>query len=621
MKNIRLISSRDRGGGRRHELELGLLLAAALLSCAVVGASGANGALAAVSEESLAPVQTGSGWTDYDSQPLRVNIWHQKDEGEVYQRGENIRLHFEANQDAYAVVYRIDTEGEVTILWPLSRYDDGFVFGHHQYSLPTAGAERLRASRQEGVEYIEALVSLYPFDLRALEVDFHHEANDQRFAFRIAGDPFLGMNEINFAVTGLEDPADYVVTNYTSYYVHRAVDHPRYLCSQCHDQDLGYDPYDDTCVVHVYHDYGWYNRWYLRFGYYPAYYYPLYYYVDPWSWRPWVNYWYTPWYYWPYGLAYSWPYNYYIWYDSPYYWGDCWSRWRDGQRRYRPLAGVYAARADQREARMRNNSLMVPGAAPSEEIRQAMRTRSVLTDRERIAVKGVRQGADTGARGKYRNTEPTVRTRTKFPAASTTISAPGLRIRDGMGSSPGSASLQRSRADSRSDPQLRLRSGTPQPTVSGKDRKVPSARTGGDRSLRPGSGQDKPRGSIRSVEPRKKGSRIWSGGRTAPSADRKARPGQVEPARPDRRQEPSPSATPKAGRSRSSSRGSSERNPAVRSGSQRSSSGQKPAAVRPSPPSKPSRSSPPPSRSSGSSRSSGGSSRGSDKSRRGGGGR
>ena len=73
------------------------------------------------------------------------------------------------------MVYHIDGQGMVTVLWPRTRYDDGFVFAGHEYLLPVTGARRLTASSEAGEGFIEAIVSKYPFDLRDLELDFHHE--------------------------------------------------------------------------------------------------------------------------------------------------------------------------------------------------------------------------------------------------------------------------------------------------------------------------------------------------------------------------------------------------------------------------------------------------------------
>ncbi|MFT5782991.1 MAG: hypothetical protein ACI9JE_000308, partial [Candidatus Krumholzibacteriia bacterium] len=210
---------------------------------------------------------------DYATIDLRSDVWVDRSSEEVYSKGEELKVGFEVNQDAYAVIYRIDTEGFVTVLWPRSRFDDGFVFGAHEYQLPVSGERTLRVSSREGEGFIEAIVSKYPFDLRNLEVDFHHEKSGEKFSFAVAGDPFLAMNEVNFAVTGLEDSGEFVVTNYAKYYVHQAVDHPRYLCSQCHIEDeVAYDPYVDECTLTIEYDYSWYNGWYDQYGYYPVYY-------------------------------------------------------------------------------------------------------------------------------------------------------------------------------------------------------------------------------------------------------------------------------------------------------------------------------------------------------------
>ena len=271
--------------GIRNGIPIGMSSAAYLL----VGLITLNvTTAAAVPPENPALADAGSGKVAYADQTLRVNIWHDKNEGDIYRRGEPVRVHFETNADAYAVVYQINAEGKVTILWPRSRYDDGFVFGNHHYQLPVSGAPQILVANEEGVEYVEAIVSSYPFDLRILELDFHHEQGDENYEFYVAGDPFLALNEVNYTVTGLEDASDYVVTNFTSYYVHQRVDHPRYLCQQCHDYGT-YQPYHDTCSLSVHFDFGWYNNWWGSFGYYPLYYYPAYYYVDPWCWRPWVR--------------------------------------------------------------------------------------------------------------------------------------------------------------------------------------------------------------------------------------------------------------------------------------------------------------------------------------------
>lgn len=422
-------------------------------------------------------------WDGYEFQPLRINIWHDKGDDEIYRNDEPVRVHFDTNQDAYVVVYRIDADGEVTILWPHSRFDDGFVFGSHTYNLPAPGARRIKAAGQDGVEYVQAVVSAYPFDLRHLDVDFHHEPTDIMYAYYVAGDPFLAMNEVNYAVTGLEDSEDFVATNYISYYVGSRVDHPRYLCSQCHDVDVNYHPYKDHCTVEIHHDYGWGNDWYGRYGYFPVYYNPVYYYVDPWTARPWINYWYRPWYSWPSSRGYAWNYDFYVWNYSPYWQGNVSTYYGSDNRRFRPISKDVRYKNTTEEIRYKNPEGMVKSARPTSKMVNEMSSRTVFSK-----VKA----RETPAATTYRNTNREIyRPERAIKRSDTSPSdRPGIRL--------------------------------DRKTVSGQAARRPAAGTlrtkgssgrSGETGIR--SDRDKTPGtSVKPVTPRNKGARIWSGGRS-----------------------------------------------------------------------------------------------------------
>lgn len=488
--------------GRAARIGVGLLLAAMALMLGVVTARAQDDGIASGLNEAVA-----SGWDGYEEQPLRVNVWHDRDDDDVYRRGESVRIHFEANHDAYAVVYRVDAEGQVSVLWPRSRYDDGFIFGHHAYNVPAAGAARIRAADVDGVEYVQALVSAYPFDLRGLDIDFHHEREDEVHGYYVAGDPFLAMNDVNFAITGLEDAEDFVVSNYASWYVGRRVEHPRYLCGQCHDTDP--DPYATECVVEIHHDYGWGNSWYASYGYYPIYSYPVYYYVDPWTWRPWVNYWYRPWYSWP-RYGFSWGFDCYAWNYSPYWSGDVWVRYKDGNRRYRPLGKGERYKSVAGDADYRHPSALGKSPRPTQNMLAALddrgpvgkRDRDVRAVKDREAFRDVprtKREPQSFTRDRGKTPEPGLRTSpTRYPA---TIG--------GGATSRGDAGQVRVRPDSRD--------GGARTITKGERAVRPTPRDRGDE-----------RNLVRPVEPRSKGSRIWQGGRNGTATPRPER--EVKPA-------------------------------------------------------------------------------------------
>jgi len=355
---------------------------------------------------------------------MRISLWHDRDDNDPYRRGERLSVYFRTNQDLYAVVYRVDADGYVDVLWPTNRYSDGFVYGGHVYTLPPKGSPRgLRVSNSKGVEYVEAIASRYPFDLRALGIDFALDPQDPgEYRYAVAGDPFLAINDINFAITGLEEDVDYIVTDWVHLYVDSQVSHARYSCNQCHTSDQSYHPYVDTCSqVVIYRDFGWHTRWRASFGWYPLYCDPPYYYWDLTFYRPYVNWYYPVAYSWPGWRCYTRPYPVYWWHDSPRYAGNHVVRYRRGVTRSGPLWDVdrrgrggtripaSVRVADVRRAREGRDgrvdeSLIVRGSPPARRADDRSRVADVRPSGsrgrtvDRLPPAGVRTGADRSRR-------------------------------------------------------------------------------------------------------------------------------------------------------------------------------------------------------------------------------
>lgn len=525
--NYRIISKQEKRNPMLNQTRNKVMLA--LTTLVLMLGLVAPGSVSAQSTSQQADTRLTSDF-DYNSQTLRVGVWMQdKDNQDILQKGEKFTVGFQANQDAYAVVYHIETDGTVSVLWPRSRYDDGFVFGTHEYLLPVSGSRRLSAGHETGEGFVEAIVSSYPFDLRDLELDFHHENTDRPQNFQVAGDPFLAMNEVNYVITGLEDSGDYVVTNYLSYYVHQQVEHPRYLCNQCHfEDDVTYHPYRDDCTLEINYDYGWTNDWYDNYGYYPVYSNPVYVYVDPWTWRPWVNFWYDPWYTcapsWGWGWGWD---NCYSWHHSPHYWGGSHHdrRWSPLNRNH--LASREAGRVKDRE--YGRVSGLVGRGAPTDRERVAMRDRTQISERKKID----RDTRRPGSSGRIRGEERVSRDRVRIDSGSSLQSNGGLRIRDNnqvrIGGESGRAPARHQAGGSNTKPSLKpVRRTERDLNNSGSRLQRPdrTTRTGADKPAenrlqrnkpnKPGSSRVRPennRGTernIKPVEPRRKGTRIWN---------------------------------------------------------------------------------------------------------------
>jgi Domain of unknown function (DUF4384) len=271
---------------------------------------------------------------------LNVDVWTDRGDDGVYQPGEAMRVKVRTTQDAYLLVYEIDADGAVNLLWPLQRGQQR-VEGERTLRLPSeASGLELVVEQSTGQGFLVAVASdrpfrdlpwfLRPYDPQAasLGYDRREDATETRAEDegvddegRVLGDPYVAMERIRRRV--LDRPADEsaFASDYASYFVHEPVRYPRYLCNDCHRPGAwawwdGFDPYYARCSV-----------------------------VDfrvNWSWGWGGPYWssYVPYYY--YVVRSDCPPRYQPWYEdhSRFSSWDGWNRWGDlwgGQlRRYKP---------------------------------------------------------------------------------------------------------------------------------------------------------------------------------------------------------------------------------------------------------------------------------------------
>jgi hypothetical protein len=242
--------------------------------------------VAALGVLALAPTVAGA-------RGLGVEVWADRGDDAVYQPGEAMEIRARASDDAYLLVYEIDAEGYVRLLYPY-RGSSGFVEGRRTYPVPPERSNvDLVVQGPVGQCYVVAIVArdrfrelpwyLRPYDLQAEQVGYEGMRDDEEGITaegRIVGDPFVAMERIRRRVLGDAQDADAFGTSYATYYVHNEVRHPRYLCYDCHRPGRwawwpGFDPYYASCSVFDYRiNWGW--------GWGPGYWFgsvPYYYYV------------------------------------------------------------------------------------------------------------------------------------------------------------------------------------------------------------------------------------------------------------------------------------------------------------------------------------------------------
>ncbi|HEV2106529.1 MAG TPA: DUF4384 domain-containing protein, partial [Candidatus Eisenbacteria bacterium] len=198
---------------------------------------------------------------------LDVELWTDRGDNAVYQPGDAMQVKVRTNDDAYLLVYEIDSEGSVHVLFPW-KHTSGMVDGRRTYRIPSEDSRyELQVEAATGEGFIVAIASrepfrdlpwyLRPYDPQAASVGYANAPqNEEGFddQGRVVGDPYVAMERIRRRVLADAADEDGFASSYASYYVHEEVRYPRYLCNDCHRPDYwtwwsGFDPYYTTCSV------------------------------------------------------------------------------------------------------------------------------------------------------------------------------------------------------------------------------------------------------------------------------------------------------------------------------------------------------------------------------------
>jgi len=97
---------------------------------------------------------------------LDIDVWTDRGNGAIYHPGEDMKVYFRTNRDAFVVIYNVDTRGYVHLLYPYDYRDSRFVEGRSTYSIPSSRDDYdLIVDGPSGTERIVAIASWDPFDL------------------------------------------------------------------------------------------------------------------------------------------------------------------------------------------------------------------------------------------------------------------------------------------------------------------------------------------------------------------------------------------------------------------------------------------------------------------------
>ncbi|MBK7716785.1 MAG: DUF4384 domain-containing protein [Gemmatimonadetes bacterium] len=195
----------------------------------------------------------------------RINVWLNRDD--VYNRGDNARVYFKSDQDAYVTILRVDTDGRIRVLFPIDPWEDNWARGGRTFEV--LGRERDEAFRVDdypGVGYLFAIASEDPFNYDDLVRGDHWDYRAISDG-RVRGDPYVAVADLAERI-GQADAYDYDVAEYN---VERHYDYPRFVCYDCHTYASWryWDPYSHYCSrfrIVIYDDWYYYPYRHYRGG-------------------------------------------------------------------------------------------------------------------------------------------------------------------------------------------------------------------------------------------------------------------------------------------------------------------------------------------------------------------
>jgi hypothetical protein len=198
---------------------------------------------------------------------LAVEVWTDRGNEAIYQPGEVLQVQTRATDDAYLLVYEIDSQGYVHVLFPFNS-GNTLVAANDIVAIPPDQSDQaLVVQDPTGQDFIVAIASrqpfedlpwyLRPYNAQGADIGYVNKPDAEEGVTadgQIVGDPFVAMERIRRRVCKTPDDATAFATSYTTYYVHQQVRYPRYICADCHRPDQwswwdGFDPYYSQCSV------------------------------------------------------------------------------------------------------------------------------------------------------------------------------------------------------------------------------------------------------------------------------------------------------------------------------------------------------------------------------------
>jgi hypothetical protein len=180
---------------------------------------------------------------------LEARVWLDRGDEPVVEPGDDVRVYYRTTEDAFAAIFRIDTDGRISMLFPHHPGADSFVPGGRDYRLLLSKSPRWRVRDDPGVGYFFMLASPFPLDFSGFDYDVESGWDLSGVGEVIYEDPYVAIDDYVAALLPSWDTEPYAL-DFLSYSVGEEHEYPRFLCYDCHDFQnyASWNPYADLCT-------------------------------------------------------------------------------------------------------------------------------------------------------------------------------------------------------------------------------------------------------------------------------------------------------------------------------------------------------------------------------------
>lgn len=187
-----------------------------------------------------------------DPTPLEARVWLDRGDEPVLRAGDQVRVYYRTTEDAEAAIFRIDTDGRVSLVFPARPGADPRVGGGRDFRLLMGVGGEWKVREDPGVGHYFMVASADGLDFRAFEGrDSDREWDLSRVGEAIYTDPYLAIDDYVSALLPDWEAAPYAL-DFIEYSVGEDHEYPRYLCYDCHDYQpyAAWDPYTYACTTY-----------------------------------------------------------------------------------------------------------------------------------------------------------------------------------------------------------------------------------------------------------------------------------------------------------------------------------------------------------------------------------